>query len=791
MKEVIQKLQALTDTEKEGQDESNNNFANLSAGFMAGMNAIQNAIISSAAASDAQRLSLAMRGEKLAATQASRLAIADKEARQEAADLQSEAAAARSERFKGTTGIDLSQFMGEPGSFTARVGETLLKLFAWWEGATFIFGKKLKKAAERWRGKVGGVVRGLVKKMFQTPYDFIRNTWAWVQLTFEDLIKRGKKLILNIGKGFSNFFGKFAKGGIFTKVFGFFSRFGAVFSRLLPLLGAVGSKIPYVAQAIALIAGIFEAFKRFQSEDGNLLEKIIAGISGFFEGVVGFMIGGILDLGKDLLVWILGIFGVPEEKLQGLKDFSFTDFLKDLVRNMFDAIVGLFKSMFNGAVDGFNNTEGNIFQKILGGIMGYINGWLNGLLDGWAKIIDNIAGHFGFEGFSFKDWLGFTGDEIFDAIVGYFKNIWEKGKKDAMVLIGKAINIGKWIVGFAKNIWDGIVGVFSNIWKKTPEPMKKVIMAYVNIGKWIVGFAKNIWDGIVGVFSIIWEKGKKGAMVLIRKAINIGNWIFRFAKNIWDKLVGVFKLGWAAAKKGAMAVIMAYVNIGKWIFGVAKTLWDAITGLFKVALEKTGALLAPAVTKIINIGGWILGVAKTLWDSFTGIFDSIMEKSEQFAEDPIGTLLSIREWMFGVVKTLWDRITGLFDSIIEKAVQFANDPMGTLLSIGDAILDFVASMLPDRDSWWGGLLAKTGIYEKLGVGDSSASDDGFVDNSAIIPPNSNVGEALTQAGNMTNATSVTVVNNNGGNTTNTTTSSQTNNTSSASPPVLSGSAMAM
>jgi len=754
MKEVIQKLQELIDTEKEGQgkldsvngdlasqfadgttasninfanltdgfttglDASNINFGNLMAVFRTGLDAIQNAIISTAVVSDAQRLSsamraeklskaasadsdaqriaLAMRAEKLSKAEASRRALSAKEARQESSDKR---------KRESKTGIDLTTYLvdaltevvekeakkGGIGGGLAKILLKGLKITSWVLSIKFIlknFGLSFVETFRFIFKKLGEVLKPVTNAIKKTKaFKLIQDIFTRISDKVKPIIaaiKKSKafKLISSVFSKIGGFFkelkgaagitkstksgGIIARGFvILTKVFGFL---GAVFSKLGPLL----SKIPYVAQAIAAIAGIFEAFKRFQGEDGNLLEKIIAGISGFFEGVVGFMIGGLLDLGKDLLVWILGIFGKPAAQLQGFKDFSFTDFLKDLVRNIFDLLVGIFKGMFNGAVDGFNNTEGNIFQKILGGIMGFLNGWLNGLLDGWANLIDNIAVHFDVEGFSFKDWLGFTGDEIFDAIVGYFKNIWEKGKKGAMVLIGKAINIGNWIVGFVKGIWDKVVGVFKNIF----------------------------------------EKGKKGAMLLIGKAINLGNWIVGFVKDIWN----------------------------------------SVTGFFKSAIEKGKKTARAGIMKAINLGNWIVGF----------------------------------------VKDIWGKITDFFGSLIEKAKTGVAAIGDAMLNIGDALKAFIRNILPERDSIGGKILEWTGIYEKVAGPDTpSAGTDTLVDESAIIPPNSNVGEALTQAGSMTNATSVTVVNNNGGNTTNTTTSSQTNNTSSASPPVLSGSAMAM
>jgi len=662
MKEVIQKLQELIDTEKEGQgksdsvngdlasqfadgttasninfanltdvfrtglDASNDNFGNLMAEFRTGLDAIQNAIISTAAVSDAQRLSAAMRAEKLAAKDARAQALAAKEARQEAAESQKAQLAGG-----GATGIDLSSFQQkEGGGFMSIILASITGLVTSVVTTMLMAGTTFKEALKTVLSKRLDKLKAAILK----PFTAIKNFFAKIGKFFKGFGKLSKT-IKGIFTKIGNFFKGFSKIGALFKGGGAVAKSGGIFAKVFGAIGKLGKLLGKIFAPLGVIlgafAGIFDAVKAFQGEDGNLAEKIIAGISGFFEGFIGFAIGGLLDLGKDLLVWILGIFGVPEEKLQGMKDFSFTDFLKDLVGNIFDAIVGYFKSMFNGAVDGFNNTEGNWADKILGGIMGLINGWFNGLLDGFAKIIDGIAGFFGGEGFSFKDW----------------------------------------VTGFVGDIWNGITSFFSNIWEKGKEGAMAVIMAYVNIGKWIFGFVKDIWDKVVGFFSNIFEKGKEGGKELV----------------------------------------MGYINLG--------------------------------------------------------------------------------EWIFGFVKDIWGKITGFFGSLIEKGKAGVAAIGEGMINIGDALKGFVGDFLPDRDSWTGKILAKTGIYDKIGLKTPSAGTDTLVDESAIIPPKVGIGEALVQAGNMTNSSITTVINNNGGNTTNTTTSSQTNNTSSASPPVLSGSAMAM
>ena len=569
MKEVIEKLKNLTETEERGQVHAENHFT----GLKIELDSVRAAIISSAAASDAQRLSLAMRAEKMASAEARRRAIAEKEARQEAADLRKAQLASGG----GATGIDLSSFKPEGekkgiiGTIVAAIVGVVTTVIGFIETVknSPVFKLLKKRLANLFKpggalGKIGDLFRkgGRFSKIGEI-FTKVSNFFKGFGGKLNPLFKKGSALskIAPLFEKISNFFKGFGSkvGGIF-KSGGAISKAGGIFKKVFGVIGKLGGVLGKVFAPLGVIlgafAGIFDAVKGFQDEEGSLSDKIIAGISGFFEGFIGFAIGGLLDLGKDLLAWLLGVFGVPDEKLEGMKNFSVTDFLKDTIGNIFDGIQAFFKSAFDGMFDGFNETEGNIFQKILGGIMGLITGWANGLLEGYSKIIDGIAGFFGNDEFNFKDWLMGTMLNIFNGIKDFFKGVIEKGKELISGMADKIVNIGDTIKGFIRDI--------------LPD------------------------------------------------------------------------------------------TDGKGLFGLA-----------------------------------------------------------------------------------------------------------------------------------GKILSKTGIYDFVGADTPTGDDTKPVDTSVIIPPTAPVGEALNQAGSMTNSTNVTVVNNNGGNVTNTTTSSQTNNTSTASPPVLSGSALAM
>ena len=584
MKEIIQKLKELTDVEIDGQNNFNNNFTQLTdtveglvnaesasftqiennylglvsafkggfealrktiistseeesvtldgetaqrtdlvSAFKDGFEALRNAIISTSAKESAQRMSLALRAEERAETEAARRRLAEREARQEAAD---------SRRLQMLGSGALSKYPSK-----ARIRPDLGMSFA--DSVLNLGGNVISE-----------LIAAMTAALFLDRKRFLRNTKAF-------FLKSSRK----------------------------FKAFRLAASRF------IGAALRFISLFVAL----FEGGRAFIDTEGSFTDKAIAGIKEYFKTFVGFLYGFALDLAKNLLVGLAGLLGAPEEMLEGIRAFSITDFLEDIVESLFKGLDVFFTSIFDGMFEGIAaNVDKGFFKQLIGGLQGLITGWIQGLLGSATEVIDTIAGSFGVDlPISFKEFINLL----------------------------------------AGQIWETTTGVF-----------KEFLLKKVRIGQ---------------------------------------------------------------------AFVRANIFIGEWIVGYAKDIWGTITGFF------------------------------------TSIIDTAKEE-----------IASIGEGM---------------------------------ISISDAVKKFIRDMLPEEDSFAGKIIAPTGLYESLGSDTSLEESDSptFVDTTAIIPPKSSVGEALTQVGTMTGGGSVTVVNNNGGNVTNTTTSNQTNNTSTASPPVLSGSALAL
>ena len=102
----------------------------------------------------------------------------------------------------------------------------------------------------------------------------------------------------------------------FAKAFGFF--------------GKLASKIAFpIMVIIATVKGAIAAWNK----EGGFFNKVGA----FFGGLVGNIVGGILDLGKSIISWVLGAIGFDKAE-KWLDSFSFEELISDLIQGIFDTV---------------------------------------------------------------------------------------------------------------------------------------------------------------------------------------------------------------------------------------------------------------------------------------------------------------------------------------------------------------------------------------------------------------------------------------------------------------------
>jgi len=151
------------------------------------------------------------------------------------------------------------------------------------------------------------------------------------------------------GKGL----GLFGEAGLITKLKGIFApvtQLGATLAKLpiissfvtffgkaggfLKLLGKLFFPFTIIIAAFDTIKGAIDGV---MGEDGNILEKLIAGIGGALEGLVNSLIGMPLDFLKSAVGFILGKFGFTGAE-EALQSFKFTELFSSIIGAIFSPI---------------------------------------------------------------------------------------------------------------------------------------------------------------------------------------------------------------------------------------------------------------------------------------------------------------------------------------------------------------------------------------------------------------------------------------------------------------------
>lgn len=177
----------------------------------------------------------------------------------------------------------------------------------------------------------------------------------------------------NIGKTITGFFN--------GRVFKFFSSFASNILRPLYTLFA-----------------IFKNAKEDMAKEKGILGKLFGAFTGFVKGVLEGFITGILDLGKNIVAWVAGVFGFDGIK-ETLDSFSFTDSMKSAIDAIFST--EWIKSVYNWAKNAFKMPEMPDIDFNFGGILDDLKAAFDKVIDFFTSPIENLKNMF--KGF-------FTGD---------------------------------------------------------------------------------------------------------------------------------------------------------------------------------------------------------------------------------------------------------------------------------------------------------------------------------------------------------------------------------------------
>ena len=239
--------------------------------------------------------------------------------------------------------------------FFRMVGGKVGKLFKikgkfTWVDELFDFLGSIGRIGAKVGGKVKGGIITSVMKVVDTVFDAVRGFF----------------------KMFGRLFGFFRKvGGVFTKFFKFGAKFGKI-------LGPIGLIISIVDGVIQAVKGAFAGYK-----DGGFLGALKGGLGGLFKSIVG----DIVNLGSQLIGWILGALGF-EKLSEAFKSFDIMKYFDpalQIVTSLLMYIPNVLRTYWDG-VKAIGAGIGNLAPKI----------W-DTIKTGLVNVVPNI--------FGLKDWL--------------------------------------------------------------------------------------------------------------------------------------------------------------------------------------------------------------------------------------------------------------------------------------------------------------------------------------------------------------------------------------------------
>jgi hypothetical protein len=205
----------------------------------------------------------------------------------------------------------------------------------------------------------GGLVNIAKDKIGKSLFDPIEEVFKTVSNKLKGIKDGVMKFIMPFVNTFTDAFkiiGEMLAGPVGKAVDGIkgiFSSIGQYFSTFAKSIGKVAGIVGKLFLPITIIMSLWDTVKG--SMEGFAEEGIIGGIKGAITGLVNSLIMGPLDMIKNAIAWILGVFGFDEAK-DLLMSFGLEDIFKKFVDAIFSPI-NMIKDMFNLIVNFFKGIE--------------------------------------------------------------------------------------------------------------------------------------------------------------------------------------------------------------------------------------------------------------------------------------------------------------------------------------------------------------------------------------------------------------------------------------------------
>ena len=232
----------------------------------------------------------------------------------------------------------------------------------------------------------------------------------------------------SIFKWIGSFFGSADEGGKIMKAIQTIQG-NKIVQGIGKFLGNIGGKMLKFFGPIGwLMAGydaIMAFWDAFQSEEGSLWDKTVAGLSAGIKAIVDFFFFDLVQLAEDSIKWlikkVMGLFGFDEKEIEGSEfmQFSITGFLKDAFGDYMKIFEGIFKMdpalMLEGMKGIFGKAAdivGWLFDIAIKPALNWLAGFL-GITDGEDLIGDE---------FNLGTWIK---ESVLDPLFGFFEKLFD------------------------------------------------------------------------------------------------------------------------------------------------------------------------------------------------------------------------------------------------------------------------------------------------------------------------------------------------------------------------------
>jgi len=514
-------------------------------------------------------------------------------------------------------------------------------------------------------------MEGKVFKQTRIAIDAIKNVFSsktGFLNTIDDFIKPVRTLFGGGGKHTKTISKVIGDMG---KVFGYFKNIGKVIGKLfLPFTIVMG--------LFETFTGAFDAFKKKGDDDTRGFgERLLDGIGGGLKAILDFFIFDLAKLIEDgvkfLVTWFMGLFGVEEETIKAVSDFSLVDNIRDAVMKAVDYLVGLFK-FEDTSFTGIAKSLVDIVTAPLGLAINFIKD-----LFGWGDPE---------EPFRFSTFVV----DVFNSAVTWIKNLFvDPVGTLTTTLSSLAAGVGSFADFITAPLKSGIawiLGIFG--WDEAAAATeefsfeKTITDVFDKAVAWIKGIFADPVAGLTELLGTI--------------ATGVGSFLDFVTAPLKKAVAWVLGLfGWDEAAQAAET------------FSFTKVINDA----FNAAVKWVKDLFTWSTEPVKEGDSFIVKTVKTVVQTVEDWFGSMFKFDS--TSDIIASLVNVVTWLPNLVAKGITAVTAWFLKLLgfdEKSKAVAD--AGKKFSIGDMLMDAVSGIV----TWFGDLFDKITNFDFASIAKS-------------------------------------------------------------------------